>query len=431
MTPFFWRAGLSSPLVLALLATPAATASGVSPVGPLGAGRVYYVDAREGDDDASGAAPGRAWRSLARASRAHLGPGDALLLRRGGRWKGTLTLKGAGTAARPITVGAYGEGARPMISGRAGDCVVVAGSRTRVSDLRAHDCGWAGFRVDGRHNDLRDVYADGNVAGVWVTERGAHNMIRNSRITGNDRMSVNDDVADNDSGAFGVLLNGDDNRVIGNLIAGSYAPSHDYVYDGAAVEVYDGDRNVVARNMARDNETFTELGHGPGGTAEGNLFATNVVISSHRRGSFLITRGPGHGVGPVEGTVAVGNSVYLTGRHTIGVSCADGCSGDILTLRNNVIKVGGPVGFEDGKGIDDAGGVYDGRRGRFSPGRGSVRADPRFRSRHDLRLRPGSPAIGRGVPLGPWWYGGAAPAVDAAGRPIPRSTNPDAGAYQY
>ncbi|MFC6080624.1 right-handed parallel beta-helix repeat-containing protein [Sphaerisporangium aureirubrum] len=433
---------MSLPLISVLLADPAArplpeegalARAGASQhaAGASYASRTYYVDASRGDDDAPGTSPKKAWRSLARAGERALRPGDTLLLRRGGRWKGTLELKGKGTAARPVVVGAYGSGARPRITSGDDDCVVVTGSYIRVSELRASRCGWAGFRVEGRHNDLWDVYADRNVTGVWITPGGARNVLRNSQVAGNDRMSVDDDAPDNDSGAFGVLLNGDDNRVVGNLITGSYARSHDYVADGAAVEVYGGDRNVVAHNVARDNETFAELGHAPGGTATGNLFAHNVVTSTRPRGSFLITRGSGHSVGPVRGTVAVHNSVYLPARTTIGFSCADGCSGRILTLRNNVVRVGGTIGFEDGSGIDDAGGVYDGKLSDFSPGRRSVRADPRFRSRRDLRLRAGSPAIGRGVPLGPSWFGGAGLAYDAAGRAIPRAKNPDAGAYQY
>ncbi|GAA3804610.1 right-handed parallel beta-helix repeat-containing protein [Sphaerisporangium flaviroseum] len=461
-----WRAGLSLPLTFLLLAIPAAAravpeeprARAAEPeepraraafrVGPVkaaapapalpvlersgaAAGRVYYVDSRKGDDDAQGTSPGKAWRSLGRAGDARLRPGDTLLFKRAGRWKGTLELRGRGTAARRIVVAAYGKGPRPKISGRAGDCVVVKGAYYRISELRASDCGWGGFRIDGRHNDLWDVYADHNVAGVWVTERGGRNVIRNSQMVGNDRMSVNDGEPDNDSGAFGVLLNGDDNRVIGNLISGSYAPSQDYVSDGAAVEVYDGDRNLVTHNMARDNETFAELGHSPGGTARGNRFANNVVTSTRKRGSFLITRGPGHLVGPVLGTVAVNNSVYLPARATIGVSCADGCSAKILVMRNNAIKVGGVVGFEDGSGIDDAGGVYRGRTTGLKLGHRSIRADPGFRSRRDLRLRAGASAIGQGVPLGPSWYGGAGLAHDVAGRPVPRAKNPDSGAYQY
>jgi hypothetical protein len=396
------------------------------------AGRTYYVDAGSGDDGASGVSPASAWRSLGKAGDAALKPGDTVLFKRGGNWHGTLTLSRQGSAARPIIVGAYGTGARPRISGATGNCVVVEGSHWRISGLRANGCQWAGFELRGDRNELRDVYADRNIAGVLVDDGSAHNVIRDSALIGNDRMSVNDSEPDNDSGAFGVLLNGDDNLVTGNLITGSYAPSHDYVTDGAAVEVFNGDRNTVTFNMTRDNETFTELGHEPGKSASGNLFANNVVTSSRKRGSFLITRGAGNtSIGPVVGTFAVNNSIYLRGRTTIGFSCSDGCSAKILKLRNNAVKVGGVTGSDDGSGVDDGGGVYAGRSTQFTLGPRSVKADPRFRSSLDLRLRPGSPAIGRGLRLGATWYGGAALAHDIAGEAVGGSGHPDAGAYQH
>ncbi|TQM75785.1 NosD domain-containing protein [Thermopolyspora flexuosa] len=393
--------------------------------------RTYYVDSVRGSDDAAGTSPATAWRSLARASRAALRPGDRLLLRRGGRWNGTLHISAHGTAALPITVGTYGTGSRPTISGRRGDCVVVTGTHVHITGLRASDCRWAGFHLVGSHNQLVGVYADRNIAGVAVAPVSAHNVIRASTFADNNRMSVNDRTQRNDSGAFGILLNGDDNLVIGNVITGSRARSRDYGYDGAAVEIYNGDRNVVVHNIARNNETFTELGHEPGRTASGNLFAHNVVTSVRQRAAFLVTRGPRHlALGPVVGTIAVHNSVHLPGRDTIGVSCYDGCSPRILRLRNNIIKVGGVVGYADGAGIDDAGGVYWGRETKFRLGPRSILADPLFRGITDLRLRPGSPAIGRGLRLGPHWYGGAEHAHDMTGRPIGTARNPDAGAYQ-
>ncbi|MEV5410437.1 hypothetical protein AB0K60_16550 [Thermopolyspora sp. NPDC052614] len=416
------------------LAHRAGTARAAGPVPPqaaAAAGRTFYVDSAKGSDAAAGTSPATAWRSLDKANEVDLKPGDRLLFKRGGSWKGTLTISARGTANRRITIGAYGTGPRPKISGRDGDCVIVTGSYIRVTDLRASDCQWAGFQLRGDRNELVDVYADRNIAGVLVASTSSHNVIRDSAMIGNNRMSVNDEEEDNDSGAFGILLNGDDNLVTGNLITGSFAKSRDYVFDGAAVEVYNGDRNTISFNVSRDNETFTELGHEPGRTATGNLFVGNVVTSAKRRGSFLITRGPRNdALGPVWGTVAVHNSVYLTARDTIGVSCYDGCSPKVLKLRNNVIKVGGVTGDEDGSGIDDGGGVYWGRVHRFKLGPRSVRADPRFRSRTDLRLRPGSPALGRGLRLGPSWYGGPSLVRDISGAKLSRSPNPDAGAFQ-
>ncbi|MFI6480780.1 hypothetical protein ACIBH1_22830 [Nonomuraea sp. NPDC050663] len=385
------------------------------------AGTTYYVDSRDGDDGSAGTSATKPWRSLDKVNAADLKPGDAISFRRGGSWNGALTLAAKGTAARPIVVQAYGTGKAPKITGA---CVSVSGDHWRISGLRATKCDWAGFEISGRRNHLVGVLADGNIAGVHVI--GSRNVVRDSRLTGNDRMSVNTEGGDDDSGAFGVLLNGDDNLVTGNVITGSYAASHDYKTDGAAVEVFNGDRNVVTRNLARDNETFTELGAEKGKTATGNVFAFNVVTSSRARAGFLVTRGAGHVVGPVKGTIAVHNSVRLPGRDTIGWSCHDGCSPGILRLRNNVISVGGQIGFADGKGADEMGNVFHGRRAQFTVSRRSVVADPRFVSKTDLRLRAGSPALGRAVRLGSTWFGGQA--TDFAGKAL--DSTPDAGAFQ-
>ncbi|MET8053344.1 right-handed parallel beta-helix repeat-containing protein [Streptosporangium sp. NPDC005286] len=390
------------------------------------AGTVYYVDSRAGDDAAAGTSAAAPWRSLDNVNAATLRPGDIVRLKRGSGWPGALRLSGRGTAAGPILVEPYGKGAAPKISGRGEDCVVISGSYVRVVGVRASNCRWAGFEVGGSRNELDRIIADRNVTGVQFF--GAYNVVRNSVLSDNNRMSVNDEGGDNDSGAFGVLLNGDDNLVTGNLITGSYASSKDYGTDGAAVEVFNGDRNRITHNVARENKTFVELGAQKGKTAEGNIFAHNVVTASRKSTSFLVTRGARHAVGPVKGTIAVHNSVYLSARSTLGWACHDGCSPNILKLRNNIIVVGGQVGFEDGKGADEDAGVYKGRSLKFKLGPRSIVADPRFRSRKDLRLSPGSPALGRGVKLDPAWYGGASLARDLSGAALPVA--PAAGAYQ-
>lgn len=69
--------------------------------------RTFHLDAARGDDTASGLAPTTAWRSLARANRESFRAGDRLLLARGARFVGTLTVNVAATAEAPFTVGAY------------------------------------------------------------------------------------------------------------------------------------------------------------------------------------------------------------------------------------------------------------------------------------------------------------------------------------
>ncbi len=102
------------------------------------AARTFYIDDTAGDDAFAGRAEKTAWKSVERASREPLKPGDAVLLRRGGRWEGTLAVNGSGTQAAWITLGAYGTGVRPLVRGRTGPGIEVLGrSFIEIRDLAA------------------------------------------------------------------------------------------------------------------------------------------------------------------------------------------------------------------------------------------------------------------------------------------------------
>lgn len=87
----------------------------------------YFVDSSLGNDNWSGQqftpygspATDGPWQSLAKVSARVLAPGDSVLLKCGGTWSETLTLKNSGTATNPITIGAYPNGCtnKPIISG--------------------------------------------------------------------------------------------------------------------------------------------------------------------------------------------------------------------------------------------------------------------------------------------------------------------------
>ena len=426
-------------LAPALLFTggPPATAATVAAGHTRLAGTTYYVDSAAGNDASAGTSATTAWRTLRKVNGFAFQPGDTVQFKRGGSWNGTLTLSRSGTAASPITLTAYGSGNLPVVGGRVTNCVSVAGSHWTLTNLRASGCDWAGFELYGDGILLESVQADANVVGVSIVEESDGNTIRQSRIVDNNKMSVNTpptrpEWRDDDSGAFGFLIHGNDNVISHNTVTGHFANSYDYGYDGSAFEIYNGNRNRIEYNVTADNETFTELArNGDGMTADGNVFAYNSVTSTKPRGSFLVTRGGWSDIGPVTGTKALNNSVYLPSDDSEGWVCFDGCGPDILTLRGNVIEVGGKVGYEDGwetdddsLRADDARGVYYGSVYQFEPGPDSVAdVDPLFTSTTDLRLRAGSPAIGRGEDLG-YPY-------DLAGTPLAGATRFDAGAYQY
>ncbi|MEV8319812.1 right-handed parallel beta-helix repeat-containing protein [Streptomyces sp. NPDC059900] len=130
----------------------------------------YYVSTR-GDDENNGSSPGQAWRSLARAERSALGPGDRLLLEGGARFTGTITLGGteAGSAERPVVVGSYGEG-RATIEAEGSPGVSVhntAGVQIRDLDITGDR---AAYSRDGGINLYADRPGGGKLDGVSVTD---------------------------------------------------------------------------------------------------------------------------------------------------------------------------------------------------------------------------------------------------------------------
>ena len=81
------------------------------------AARTYYVDAVGGDDDFSGCEPECAWRTIGRVNRAELQPGDSVLFRRGGLWRGETLIPKSGSEGNPVCYGAYGDGEKPIFQG--------------------------------------------------------------------------------------------------------------------------------------------------------------------------------------------------------------------------------------------------------------------------------------------------------------------------
>ena len=109
---------LSSLLVSACGSSNSVSGSGNTP-GPLQPkAQTYYVDANEGNDEADGTSPQKAWRTVARASKQVLKAGDQLLLHRGQTFSGELDIRAEGTQAEPVLVSGYGSRQRPVVVGR-------------------------------------------------------------------------------------------------------------------------------------------------------------------------------------------------------------------------------------------------------------------------------------------------------------------------
>src|SRR5262249_11858583 len=78
----------------------------------------YHVSTA-GDDAFAGTSPECAWRTIARANRQTLRPGDRILFQGGDAFEGNLAIRadGAPSAKSPITIGTYGKGKATIRAG--------------------------------------------------------------------------------------------------------------------------------------------------------------------------------------------------------------------------------------------------------------------------------------------------------------------------
>jgi len=115
----------------------------------------YYVDSASGKDANTGKATNAAWRTLAKVNATTFAPGDRILFKAGGSWKGTLWPKGSGTTNNAICLGSYGGSARPLINGGgANDAVLLMNQEFwEINDLEV----------------INDAASDGERRGIHLT----------------------------------------------------------------------------------------------------------------------------------------------------------------------------------------------------------------------------------------------------------------------
>jgi hypothetical protein len=348
----------------------------------------YYV-APDGDDNASGTSPGSALRSPAKVEQLNLQPGDRVLFRRGGTYTGKVGVWRSGTAAKRITIGAYGTGAKPRLTNRADDfCVMVGASNVTVTDLLVTGCR-VGIWNRGADNVITGIEATRNMHGIEVDAGSVRTKVVRNHLHHNDKMAPNTPGEFDDYGAVGVVVAGDDTEVAHNKITDNWAPSADFGTDGSAVEIYGGIGTVVHHNKSKNNRTFTELGNA---RSANTTYAYNVATSTLRDSEFLITRGGNDYFGPVRGTVAVNNTVKLTGSESRGFVCYGGCSKDLFAMYNNIFDVAGLIGHVDGPRAGGNNIYWRGDMWSVSLLPGDKIANPQFRNAR-LALKASSPAI--------------------------------------
>ena len=315
-------------------------------------GPAYFVDCN-GNDNANGTSSANAWKSVRKANAATLRAGDSLLFKRGCSFQGPLNANWRGTGNAPVYIGAYGTGNAPMIRNGSPSVVSVSGTYQVIDSLEvsadqpspyrnARKCqsqptGWrVGFEFNGNSsgNTVQRSKASGLTAGLRFAGGSRNRAIANT-LTNNTVMSQNTpEQYDDDSGAWGVLLNADNNEVAFNTFGGNTACSEDYGIEGASVEVFQASGNLVHHNVSINDSTFTELGGTSDRPARNNAFAFNLYAPVKTGGELLVLRGRESKWGGNPGTKFYNNTAYQV---SLGISCSDGCDSSILSARNNII----------------------------------------------------------------------------------------------
>ena len=389
-------------------------------------GSSYYVDCDAGNDANAGTSASSAWRSVNKANAAALSAGQSLLFKRGCRFTGPLRANWKGSSSNPVFIGAYGTGNAPMIHNGSPAVVSIGGEYQTFDALEvsadqpgpyknAQKCkttptGWrVGFEFSGnaQFNTVQQSKASGLTAGIRFGGGSRNRAIANT-LTNNNVISTNtppSEAFDDDSGAWGILLNADNNEVAYNTFGGNSNCSEDYGIEGASVEVYQASGNYIHHNRSINDSTFTELGGSPDRYSRDNVFAYNLYAPVTTGGELLVLRGLGSKWGANPGTKFYNNTAYMV---SVGISCSDGCDANILSARNNIIV----SRSDSGKGalwadrqFDEGNNIYwrvgGNPAARIEGGKiaaSSRITDPKFANatNYDFRLAADSPAINAG-----------------------------------
>ena len=192
-----------------------------------------------------------------------------------------------------------------------------------MTDFTVADCHSNGIWSDGTGNVITNVEATHNIHGIDVGEHAKNNRVVRNYLHHNDRMAANTPGAFDDYGAVGVVVRWRQHR--GRL-------QHDHRQLGGVGRLrhrrFGGrdlrrHRHLGAPQHRQQQPDLHRAGQQPLSRHDLRL---QPVTSSLQDTEFLITRGDADYFGPVRGTVAVNNSVKLTGANSLGFSCYAGCT---------------------------------------------------------------------------------------------------------
>ncbi|MBK8477186.1 MAG: SGNH/GDSL hydrolase family protein [Opitutaceae bacterium] len=433
--------------------------------------RVFYLDARTGNDSLDGHSPQTAWRTLFKVHSAGLTAGDVVRLARGSVWRREslfLDAGAQGTAAEPIVIEAYGTGEPPTIAdpgahwdatrdfagvafGQNGTATVPS-RYIHLLDIRVQDTKETGIVMADGTSNLVVAGCEIVRCGAGISVRGAHQRILGNSIH-DGIMALDTGNPDFDRGAGGIGFVGEDLELAWNRMVNCIARSKSFGTDGGSFEFF-GQKVTAAdpggwkyvsndirihHNYSENSDVFMECA----GKVTNLLVAYNVHVNSPNRAvEFHLDDLPYAETGTYD--VRFENNTFVPGPGYdagatflfLGAKYGTFMPGNSVVIRNNILSTGGWLVYDPAAA--GAGLVHDHNlirftgAGEFGPANSrwvqaahETVADPKFVDETvlDFRLAAGSPAIGAAVP--------ASSPTDFVGTAVPSGGAPDLGAYEY
>jgi hypothetical protein len=176
----------------------------------------YFVDDIAGNDSNSGKGIHQSWKTVERINKTVFQPGDSILFRRSGTWKGNLTPRGSGISGKPIVMASYGSGPLPVLDAQG---VVANGEKASYTIRLFNQEFWEfknlrikNYKPFEKPEKYEDAFSNSVKVGIYVEGRDA-GILRHLHFTGLEICDINGAMSTKDNGGIFIEVTRDEDSL--------------------------------------------------------------------------------------------------------------------------------------------------------------------------------------------------------------------------